>query len=192
MRKGDYAKALEKFRYLTEEARTWKGGKLYHEFAYHDFGLCWWLNGSISDAHEILSTSAANIDKDSRYYADAHGNLGTLLMEIDLMDQGVHYLEKCLQVGQHSSIFYNNLGVAYTIQRRFKDAMDAFSQGLREDYPDQVYEKHFVPLLQSNINKLDQRMKYPMKPKGTIKMHYAIVMSLITWHDKGITRIIDI
>jgi len=64
--------------------------------------------------------------------------------------------------------------------------------GLRNDYEDFPYERHFVQVLTSNVNKLERKMQYPMTPEGHIKMHYAIVVTLLSWHDKGITRIIDI
>ena len=55
MRRGEYSKALENFGYIVEEAKATGGGRLYHEFAYHDYGICWWLLGNITDAHEYLT-----------------------------------------------------------------------------------------------------------------------------------------
>ncbi len=43
---------------------------------------------------------------------------------------------------------------------------------------DAHYEEQFVPVVVSNVNKLDQKTKYPIGPEGRIKMHYAIVLSL--------------
>jgi len=48
-----------------------------------------------------------------------------LLVELGFVEEGIELLQEALEV-RRSNIFYNNLGVGFTLLQKYKEASDAF------------------------------------------------------------------
>src|SRR5262249_20269952 len=113
-------------------------------------------------------------------YADAHENIGMVLVQQNNQDEGIEHFRRAIEIDPARYETYTKLGAALASQRRYDEAVAAFSKALdiAPDYAPALANMGFAQQrlgkTEDAISTLDRALRNPANNDLAARIHFSL------------------